>query len=249
MTRCVLLGAALVSIWGAPVLAETPIEAGQWEKIEKVAVEGRAERAEAGWRAVVRMTDRAGAVLGERVVESHAATCEELDPGPPQSADRPPAWKPLSLGLSMAWVAVSVALLAVAVGGWSLIDLVERRIRFVSAVTHELRTPLTTLRLYLDMLLGGVVRDETQRHEYLQTLQGEADRLNRLVGNVLDFSRLEKQQPNLSRAPVKVADLLEQLTRPPGEMPDRVIDYLAGMTDRFAIRAWTERFVPQGLAL
>ena len=30
---------------------------------------------------------------------------------------------------------------------------------------------------------------------------------------------------------------------------DRVIDYLAGMTDRFAIRAWTERFVPQGLAL
>jgi dGTPase len=31
--------------------------------------------------------------------------------------------------------------------------------------------------------------------------------------------------------------------------PDRVIDYLAGMTDRFAIRAWTDRFVPQGLAL
>jgi dGTPase len=30
---------------------------------------------------------------------------------------------------------------------------------------------------------------------------------------------------------------------------DRVIDYLAGMTDRFAIRAWTDRFVPQGLAL
>jgi dGTPase len=30
---------------------------------------------------------------------------------------------------------------------------------------------------------------------------------------------------------------------------DRVIDYLAGMTDRFAIRAWSERFVPQGFAL
>ena len=30
---------------------------------------------------------------------------------------------------------------------------------------------------------------------------------------------------------------------------DRVIDYLAGMTDRFAIRAWTDRFVPHGLAL
>jgi dGTPase len=30
---------------------------------------------------------------------------------------------------------------------------------------------------------------------------------------------------------------------------ERVVDYLAGMTDRFAIRAWTERFVPQGLAI
>jgi dGTPase len=38
---------------------------------------------------------------------------------------------------------------------------------------------------------------------------------------------------------------------PPSDAPeaDRVIDYLAGMTDRFAIRAWTDRFVPQGLAL
>jgi dGTPase len=35
---------------------------------------------------------------------------------------------------------------------------------------------------------------------------------------------------------------------PPGDTEaDRVIDYLAGMTDRFAIRAWSERFVPQGL--
>ena len=34
-----------------------------------------------------------------------------------------------------------------------------------------------------------------------------------------------------------------------GLVAERVIDYLAGMTDRFAIRAWTDRFVPQGLAL
>jgi dGTPase len=32
-----------------------------------------------------------------------------------------------------------------------------------------------------------------------------------------------------------------------GGVEERVVDYLAGMTDRFAIRAWTERFVPQGL--
>jgi dGTPase len=37
---------------------------------------------------------------------------------------------------------------------------------------------------------------------------------------------------------------------PPGDsLADRVVDWLAGMTDRYAIRAWTERFVPQGLAV
>jgi dGTPase len=37
---------------------------------------------------------------------------------------------------------------------------------------------------------------------------------------------------------------------PPGDsLEDRVIDWLAGMTDRYATRAWTERFVPQGLAV
>jgi dGTPase len=37
---------------------------------------------------------------------------------------------------------------------------------------------------------------------------------------------------------------------PPGDaLDDRVIDWLAGMTDRYAIRAWTERFVPQGLSV
>src|SRR5439155_10824513 len=43
--------------------------------------------------------------------------------------------------LILAWVAAVIALTAVALVGWSLIDLSERRIRFVSAVTHELRTP------------------------------------------------------------------------------------------------------------
>jgi dGTPase len=41
----------------------------------------------------------------------------------------------------------------------------------------------------------------------------------------------------------------EELPEGDASEADRVIDYLAGMTDRFAIRAWAERFVPQGLAL
>lgn len=44
----------------------------------ELAVEGRAERRDDGWRAVVQASDRNGEILGERTLESNAATCEEL---------------------------------------------------------------------------------------------------------------------------------------------------------------------------
>jgi signal transduction histidine kinase len=140
----------------------------------------------------------------------------QLDPGedpsgPIANSLFPITASPLNVGLTLAWTAAGVALLAVGLGGWSLIDLSERRIRFVSAVTHELRTPLTTLRLYLDMLLSGLVRDKDRQADYLRTLHAEADRLNRLVANVLDFSRLENRRPRISLAQVPVGELLAGL--------------------------------------
>ncbi|HVL14721.1 MAG TPA: HAMP domain-containing sensor histidine kinase [Gemmata sp.] len=134
----------------------------------------------------------------------------QLDPGP-QPEPPPAGWTPLRIGLVLAWVAAVVAVVAVGFSGWSLIDLAERRIRFVSAVTHELRTPLTSLRLYLDLLVSGMIRDEAQRQEYLSTLAVESDRLHRLIDNVLDFARLEKRKKNGDVKPVNVGELTEQL--------------------------------------
>lgn len=152
---------------------------------------------------------RAG-LLPEKAERAMSQLPVEMDPGPLHLPDLP-TWTPMRVGLALAWSAALVALLAVGLGGWTLLELSERRIRFVSAVTHELRTPLTTLRLYLDMLTGGIVKDEAQRTEYLHTLHAETERLNRLVGNVLDFSRLENQRPRLETTRVAVADLLEQV--------------------------------------
>src|SRR5262249_50152580 len=135
-----------------------------------------------------------------------AALPLRLDPGP--EPEPTGAASALRAGLCLAWAATLVALVAVGFGGWSLLTLSERRVRFVSAVTHELRTPLTTLRLYLDMLLGGMVRDEKTKQEYLETMQAETDRLTRLVGNVLDFSRLESQKPKLTRTRSGVSELV-----------------------------------------
>lgn len=143
----------------------------------------------------------------ERVMSSLPV---QLDPGPPP-APVLRRWTPLRVGLCVAWAATLFGLAAVGVSGLSLIDLSERRVRFVSAVTHELRTPLTTLRLYLDMLTSGLVREERQREEYLKTLSAESERLHRLIGNVLDFARLEKQAAKAVTAPLAVADMIERV--------------------------------------
>jgi signal transduction histidine kinase len=146
----------------------------------------------------------------EAAMPTENANTEEADE-PELPLATTSAWTPLRAGLGLTWAAALVALTAVGLGGWSLLDLSERRIRFVSAVTHELRTPLTTLRLYLDMLTGGMVKDEKTKEEYLRTLDSETDRLNRLIINVLDFSRLENQQPRLERCTVTVAELVDQV--------------------------------------
>ncbi len=137
------------------------------------------------------------------------------DAEPGESEESPAASEPsaLRLGLGIAWGAAVIALLAIGVGGWFLLDLSDRRIRFVSAVTHELRTPLTTLRLYLDLLSSGMVTEEKQKAEYLTTLNAESDRLYRLIVNVLDFARLEKTRPTVNRRELPVGDVVTQLER------------------------------------
>ena len=156
--------------------------------------------------ALVPVRDAAG-VAPDRAM---TALPVQLDPGP--TAALPPAgWTPLRFGLVLAWVAALVAFAAVGLSGWSLVDLAERRIRFVSAVTHELRTPLTSLRLYIDLLMSGMIQDEAKRQEYLNTLATESDRLHRLIDNVLDFAKLEKRRANGDMKPVKVGELLDQL--------------------------------------
>jgi signal transduction histidine kinase len=159
-------------------------------------------------RAAVRPSHSAYASPPDRVM---AALPLELEPGEDPAGVAIPPWTPLRIGLVLAWVAALAALTAVGLGGWALLDLADRRIRFVSAVTHELRTPLTTLRLYLDMLTGGMVKEEPRKEEYLHTLNAEAERLNRLVSNVLDFSRLENRASRMTRSSVRIADLVDQL--------------------------------------
>lgn len=83
------------------------------------------------------------------------------------------------------------------------------RSRFVSNVSHELRTPLAVIKLYATLARKG--RPEKQAH-YLQTIEQEIQRLETIVENVLDLSRLDRQtlssSPELLSAEEAVAQVL-----------------------------------------
>jgi signal transduction histidine kinase len=116
---------------------------------------------------------------------------------------------PIKLSLLVAWAAMAVAGVAAAILLRGVVALSERRAAFVSAVTHELRTPLTTFRMYAEMLGEGMVREETDRRHYLDTLRVEADRLTHLVANVLAYARLERGRPGGRIETMTVKRLLE----------------------------------------
>lgn len=72
------------------------------------------------------------------------------------------------------------------------IEMDQMKSQFISNVSHELRTPVTVLRSYIDTLYnyGDEFDTETQK-EFIGTLNTEIIRLNSMVNDILDFSRLD----------------------------------------------------------
>jgi signal transduction histidine kinase len=65
---------------------------------------------------------------------------------------------------------------------------------FIATVSHELKTPLASMRVLVDTLLEGHVRDEAQAKEYLRLTAKENERLSRMIDNFLTFSRMERNK-------------------------------------------------------
>jgi signal transduction histidine kinase len=115
--------------------------------------------------------------------------------------------RPLPGAASAAYVyALAALLLASVVFGLGalyrmvsvMVGYAERRSNFVAAVSHELKTPLTAIRMYGEMLQGGMVASEAKREEYYGHITAESERLSRLINNVLELARLENGRPRTS---------------------------------------------------
>ena len=88
---------------------------------------------------------------------------------------------------------------------------------FVSSVSHELRTPLTTIRIMAEMLALGAVPSGDKQAEYHRNIVSEAERLTRLINNVLDFARIEEGRKKFQFAMGDIADVVYEVERITGD--------------------------------
>ncbi|MBH8606553.1 two-component system histidine kinase PnpS [Thermoactinomyces sp. CICC 10521] len=79
---------------------------------------------------------------------------------------------------------------------------------FVANVSHELKTPITSIRGFAETLLDGAMHDRETCQEFLQIIHEESLRLQRLIGDLLDLSRIESKQFHLKTEIVPVDTLI-----------------------------------------
>ncbi|MDQ3122250.1 MAG: HAMP domain-containing histidine kinase [Actinomycetota bacterium] len=80
---------------------------------------------------------------------------------------------------------------------------------FLMSVSHELRTPLTAIRGHVEALREGIVYEPEQVRSSLDVIASEADRLERLVGDVLDLAKLQAHRFTVRQEEVDLGRVLD----------------------------------------
>jgi two-component system sensor histidine kinase KdpD len=92
-----------------------------------------------------------------------------------------------------------------------LADANALRTALLQAVSHDLRTPLATIKASATSLLQpDVTWSDDERHDFVRAIDTQTDRLNRVVGNLLDMSRLQAGVIHAVNRPVYLEDVVAQ---------------------------------------
>lgn len=86
------------------------------------------------------------------------------------------------------------------------------RSEFVANVSHELKTPIAAVKGFAETLLSGGVKDEETARSFLQIIYDESERLNRLIGDILELSKIESKRSPLECSPVHLSTFFEMLS-------------------------------------
>lgn len=129
--------------------------------------------------------------------------------GIPASGMPPGAHLIFLLGVLIALL-LGMGLLAIYKLADTHVTMSRKRSDFISAVSHELKTPLTAIRMYCEMLESGFVIDDAKRQTYYSKISGESNRLSRLIQNVLDLSKIERNSWKVESKPYELGSLIRE---------------------------------------
>ena len=82
---------------------------------------------------------------------------------------------------------------------------------FVANVSHELKTPLTSIKGFVETLKAGAIEDSDTAIRFLNIIEDEADRLNRLISDILYLSVLENKKSKARYEVINTADKIEEI--------------------------------------
>ena len=129
---------------------------------------------------------------------------------------RPEQLQESARGLRRTLIFLIVGMLgAIACGGWLVVHdarlqlaRAQQKTDFVSNVSHELKTPLTSIRMFAELMQNGRPETAEKAPQYLRIIMVEAERLTRLINNVLDFAKLERKQKRFDKKPLDLHGVL-----------------------------------------
>ncbi len=109
---------------------------------------------------------------------------------------------------------------------------------FVANVSHELRTPVAVIRANAETLMAGAKDDPAIAGKLIDGLHRNAERLARILADLLDLSRLDAGQYRLELSPVVIAPIIEQaLTALEPQAARRKVTVTVAVPDALAVRA------------
>ena len=87
-------------------------------------------------------------------------------------------------------------------------ELSDLKSYIMSSMSHELRMPLTSIRIFAETLRKDTGLSRKKQSQYLNIIEGETERLSRLIGNILDFSRIERGVKEYAHASADLGGIL-----------------------------------------
>lgn len=87
----------------------------------------------------------------------------------------------------------------------------QMRKDFLANVSHELKTPITSIKGFSETLLDGAMENQQFREKFLNIILKESDRMQGLIEDLLDLSKIEQQGFQLNMAPVDMKEMLEEI--------------------------------------